>query len=176
MRKRIFALVTSTVLVLAGVATIGSAAGGTPDRTHQPKVVRLLGQETFEANALVTSTFRFSPERSFPHTGERVRWIDQDKVPDPHTITVVRRRQLPTTLAEAFNCQACNAALDAHFGTGGPPVVRVNVGQPGLDQPGDSLLILDGETIGATISASAGTNLFYLCAIHPWMQGQLRVG
>jgi len=54
--------------------------------------------------------------------------------------------------------------------------VRVNVGQPGLDQPGDSLLILDGQTIGATISASAGTNLFYLCAIHPWMQGQLRVG
>jgi hypothetical protein len=105
-----------------------------------------------------------------------VRWIDQDKVPDPHTITLVRRGQVPTSFAEAFNCQPCNAALDAHFGTGGPPAARVNVGQPGLDQPGDSLLILDGQSIGAQISASAGTNLFYLCAIHPWMQGQLRVG
>jgi len=176
MRKRFFAMITASLIVLASIAIVGSAAGGTPARTHQPKVVRLLGQETFEANALVTSTLRFSPERSFPHTGERVRWIDRDKVPDPHTITLVRRGQLPTSLAEAFNCQACNAALDSHFGAGGPPVVRVNVGQPGLDQPGDSLLILDGQSIGAQISASAGRNLFYLCAIHPWMQGQLRVG
>jgi hypothetical protein len=177
MRQRILALITATLIVLASIAAVGSVAGGAPERrSHQPKVVRLLGRETFEPNALVTSTFRFSPERSFPHTGERVRWVDQDQVPDPHTITLVRRRQLPTSLAEAFNCAVCNAALDAHFGTGGPPTVRVNVGQPGFDQPGDSLLIQDGESIGANISASAGTNLFYLCAIHPWMQGQLRVG
>ncbi len=177
MVRRVLAMTTTAILLIAPSISTGTAAGGAPGpRNHDPNVVRLLGRETFEANTMISATFRFSPERLFPHTGERVAWLDQDHVPDPHTVTVVRKSQLPTSLAEAFNCDACNQALDAHFGTGGPPVTRVNVGQPGLDQPGDSLLLLDGERIGATISAPSGTNLYYLCAIHPWMQGKLSVG
>jgi hypothetical protein len=52
----------------------------------------------------------------------------------------------------------------------------VNVGGPGLDQSGDSLLFFAGESISAEISAAAGTTLYYLCAIHPWMQGSITVG
>ena len=176
MVRRFLAMASTAILLIAPSISSGTAAGGAPGpRNHDPQLVRLLGRETFEANTMISATFRFSPERMFPHTGERVAWLDQDHVPDPHTITVVRRSQLPTSLAEAFNCDACNAALDEHFGAGSP-VTRVNAGLPGLDQPGDSLLLLDGERIGAMISAPSGTHLFYLCAIHPWMQGKLRVG
>jgi hypothetical protein len=52
----------------------------------------------------------------------------------------------------------------------------VNVGAPGLDQPGDSLLFFPGESISAEVSAAAGTTLSYLCAIHPWMIGSITVG
>jgi hypothetical protein len=51
----------------------------------------------------------------------------------------------------------------------------IDVGSPGLDAPGDSLLFFAGESISATISAPAGSTLFYLCAIHPWMQGSISV-
>jgi hypothetical protein len=45
-----------------------------------------------------------------------------------------------------------------------------------LDQPGDSLWLAPGATISSQVSAPAGTTLFYLCAIHGWMQGRLTVG
>lgn len=50
----------------------------------------------------------------------------------------------------------------------------VDVGGPGLDSPGDSLFF-DDESISATVTAPAGTTLLYLCAIHPWMQGEIAV-
>ncbi|MGH2651068.1 MAG: cupredoxin domain-containing protein, partial [Actinomycetota bacterium] len=65
--------------------------------------------------------------------------------------------------------------LAGHFG-GGPPVLVIEVGGPGLDAPGDSLLLFPGESISASVSAPAGSTLFYLCAIHPWMQGSITVG
>jgi len=66
----------------------------------------------------------------------------------------------------------------------------VNDGQPDSGQPhletafapgtaGDSLFIAPngtpGATVNATINSSSGTTLYYLCAIHPWMQGSTRV-
>jgi hypothetical protein len=47
---------------------------------------------------------------------------------------------------------------------------------PGLDQPGDSLLI-DAEhpVTRARVTAAPGTTLRFICVIHPWMQGKLKV-
>jgi hypothetical protein len=44
--------------------------------------------------------------------------------------------------------------------------------------PGDSLLFggeLDSQSISARVTAPAGTTLYYLCALHPWMQGSIKV-
>ena len=177
MYRRALAILSTAIVFIVPTITTGSAAGGAPGQAKhgETNLVRILGTETFEANTLIQATFRFAPERLFPHSGESVRWIDQDKAEDPHTITVVRRSQLPTSVPEVFQCEACNAALDAHFSSN-PPKVRVNVGDPGLDQPGDSLLLLPDTSIGAQITADPGTNLYYLCSIHAWMQGKLTVG
>jgi hypothetical protein len=52
----------------------------------------------------------------------------------------------------------------------------VNVGKPGLNQPGDSILITaEDPVIKARVTAQAGTTLRFICAIHPWMQGKLIV-
>jgi hypothetical protein len=74
-----------------------------------------------------------------------------------------------------FECQVCGAALEGHFG-GGVPVPVLEAGNTGLDAPGDSLLLFPGGSVDGVISAPAGTTLYYLCALHPWMQGSITVG
>jgi hypothetical protein len=176
-RRRIAAAAAASIAILTVVSTTsGSARGRSPAR-HQPAhVIRVLGQEDFEPNALIFSTFRFDPERSFPHRGDHVRLVDADRSRGaPHTLTLVRQGQLPTTFDEVlFGCEACNRALDAHFATD-PPTRRVGLAD-GLNQPGDSMLIFPGQSIGATLTAPAGSIRYFLCAFHPWMQGRLVVG
>ena len=44
-----------------------------------------------------------------------------------------------------------------------------------MQSQGDSLILLPGEKIGLRVRAKVGMRLHYLCAIHPWMQGTIRV-
>jgi hypothetical protein len=48
--------------------------------------------------------------------------------------------------------------------------------RPGQQPEGDSLLI-DAEqpVTRARVTAAPGTTLHFICVIHPWMQGKLRV-
>lgn len=165
-------IVFGAALLLA--VTIGAAVGASPT------TVAVRGGEQFVPNALIQSTFRFSPGSINASQGQILTWVDEDQVAEaPHTVTVVNETDLPSDIEEVFECQApgepCGNALAAHFG-GGPPVAVVNVGTPGLDVPGDSLLLFPDGSISETLSAPAGTKLFYLCAIHPWMQGSITVG
>ena len=177
MKRRRYALFSVIPLALLTVVTSVSGADTPGPLSHRDvTVVRALGNEDFEANALIFSTFRFDPERSFPHSGDRVRLTDADRVDGaPHTLTVVRKGQLPMTTVDVFGgCTACEQAIEAHFSTD-PPRLKVGIGD-GLNEPGDSLLIFEGESIGANITAPSGTVLHFLCAFHPWMQGRLVVG
>jgi plastocyanin len=165
MRK---AVVLLSALALGLVTSVGAAAS--------PGIVAVRGGESFVPNALIQSTFRFSPGQVEADSGQTLTWVDEDRAAEePHTVTLVDEADLPTDVEEVFGCQApgepCGDALAAHFG-GGPVI---DVGSPGLDAPGDSLLFFAGESISATISAPAGSTLFYLCAIHPWMQGSIIV-
>jgi plastocyanin len=178
MRRRTLVVTTvAGVVLLTAISTITASAGGRAPASHQgAHVIRALGQEDFEPNALIFSTFRFDPERSFPHAGDTVRLVDADRSEvAPHTLTLVRQGQLPTTFDEVlFGCEACNRALDAHFATD-PPTRRVGLAD-GLNAPGDSMLIFPGQSIGATLTAPSGSIRYFLCAFHPWMQGRLVIG
>ena len=59
------------------------------------------------------------------------------------------------------------------------PIVHwtIDKGQSGLDTVGDSIAIQPGahKTISATVSAPSGTRLYFVCAVHPWMQGKIVV-
>jgi plastocyanin len=164
-------------IVAVAIALAVVAAGGA---SASPLTVAVRGGERFVPNALIQSTFRFSPGPISATTGQTVTWVDADQVADePHTITVVAQADLPTDVEEVFECQdsgPCSAALEGHFGGGGAPVPVLEAGNPGLDAPGDSLLLFPGGTVDGLISAPAGTTLYYLCALHPWMQGSISVG
>jgi hypothetical protein len=72
----------------------------------------------------------------------------------------VERGDVPRTIEEVLTCPACGPFFEAHDpGNDQEPPFNyvVNAGKPGLNQPGDSLLI------------------DFICVVHPWMQGKLRV-
>ncbi len=169
MRKVIFVLGVALLLALSIDVAVGAS----------PTTVAVRGGERFVPNAMIQSTFRFSPGPISVSHGQEITWVDEGQVADAHTITVVAH--LPATLEEVFGCQEpgqpCADALAAHLpDPNGEPIPVVNVEGPGLDAPGDSLLLFPDGSISAVVSAPAGTTLFYLCAIHPWMQGTITVG
>ena len=86
---------------------------------------------------------------------------------------------VPQTIEEVLACEACGPILAAHDpdNNGEPPFEPVvNVGKPGLNRPGDSILITpEDPVVKARVTAQAGTTLRFICAIHPWMQGKLIV-
>lgn len=41
--------------------------------------------------------------------------------------------------------------------------------------PGDSVLLLPGQTFTLTVTAPVGTHLHFMCIFHPWMQGEIVV-
>jgi plastocyanin len=156
-------LVALTSALYAGIARAA------PDRT-----VRAIGEEQFVPNVKVMATLRWSPGPLTVKTGDSVTWVSE--TPDePHTISVVPEANVPAGIGDVFNCVVCGPFLAGHF-PGGPPVPVLNVGAAGLDAPGDSLLLPPGGEVTTVISAPAGSRLFYLCAIHPWMIGSIIVG
>ena len=173
-------IMVATALLLTTIATgSGMADSATTVRT------RGRGQ-IFKPNQLIAYVLRFTPEATTVTAGQRIRFVDddQDNV-EAHTATIVNQADLPTSFAEGDACFAetapCGQALAAHDPDGDqqPPFnLVVNKGKPGLDTAGDSLLFggdLDNQSISARVTAAPGTTLSYLCALHPWMQGKIRV-
>jgi plastocyanin len=166
MRRIILLTVAAATLALLSSLGVAGADRG----------VRTAGDERVVPNAMVQATLRFTPGMIKVASGEELTWTHDDMTTAPHTVTVVE--EFPgATLEEIFGCGApggpCAVALDAHFAGGFNPVVEA--GGPGLDAPGDSLFFFDDQSVTATVSAPPGTTLLYLCAIHPWMQGQIVV-
>jgi plastocyanin len=164
MRSLISFIAAVSALILATSVVVARA----------PDEVRTTGDERVVPNAMVQATLRFTPGLIKVASGDEITWTHDDQTLAPHTATIVAAYPAPT-LDAIFGCGApggpCAEALAAHAVSG--PVV--NVGQPGLNEPGDSLFFLDDTSISAPVTAPAGTTLLYLCAIHPWMQGEIIV-
>ena len=163
-------------LILFGTALSALAIATTVGLAAADRGVRTLGDEKVVPNAMVQATLRFTPGMIKVASGESLTWTHDDNSTAPHTITVVEAFP-EATLDAIFACgnpgQPCADALAAHFAGGFNPVVEA--GAPGLDAPGDSLFLFDDASVTATVSAPSGTTLKYLCAIHPWMQGEIVV-
>lgn len=162
--------------LLAGLMLVGANLAILAVHAAQDQEVRTAGDERVVPNAMVQATLRFTPGMIKVANGESVTWTHDDFTTAPHTVTVVE--EFPeATLDAIFGCGApgepCDLALTAHFAGGFNPVVEA--GAPGLDAPGDSLFFFDDQSITATVTAPTGTTLKYLCAIHPWMQGEISV-
>lgn len=165
------------VLGVAALAAASSVSVGQAAPDDGGATIKTRGRNGVRINELIFSTLRFAPERVGVQSGDRITLVHADTSGEPHTLTVVRETDLPETVDEVFNCEAC-ALGQRHFASD-PPDPRIEDdegdGEVGLDGRGDSLLIFPGESIKRQVSAPAGASLYYLCAIHPWMQGRINV-
>ena len=92
---------------------------------------------------------------------------------------------MPKTHAQLDNCAVCEQMAAGHLKNPHAPPGPTNdiahwivdKGQPGLDEPGDSIAIEGAKhhTISIKVTAPAGTILHFICLVHPWMQGTLKV-
>jgi plastocyanin len=175
---RTILIATTAALVVAVMTGPALAAGSTT-------TVETRGGDILSPGHFIKNNFRFVPRYITVHRGDPVRWVDRDRdADDPHTVTIANKADLPQTIAQLDACYEpggfCIQTIEAHDpGLDEQPPFNfvVNVGRPGLDARGDSLLFGGpfDQSVRARVTAPAGSTLYYLCVIHPWMQGRIKV-
>lgn len=175
--KKLVVAAAAVVLVGVGAAlTVSMLSAQTPGATH--RTVRTIGSETFVPNSRISSNLRFLPGDIRIRSGGTITLRDQDDTGEPHTFSIADAADIPNTVEDVFNCGAPDTVCDAIFtelGENPAAVTEAPGSMPGLDARLDSLWINPGQSVNVVVSAPAGTTLYYICAIHAWMQGRIMV-
>jgi plastocyanin len=175
------------VAALAAVAAFGVAAA--PAAAAKKNEIRIVGGTKFKAGKYVKDDVRFKPMSVTVKSGATVKVVDKGTDPAPHTISFVEKAFLP----KSFDFAAAGPLFAAHQVNEETEEVgffQVNdgVGVP-MDQAGvlevdslgndtdagDSQFFLPGAGTSFKVTAAKGSTLPYYCAIHPWMQGKVKV-
>jgi hypothetical protein len=125
------------------------------------------------------------------HEGEELRVVNDTKPSQvgPHTFSLVTKGSLPKTAKARKSCftpeHIClSIAKWHHFNPKTEKVGKadVEVGPEGwstmgsVKAEGDSWFTEKaGGTTEEKVTAKAGTTLYFICAVHPWMQGSVKV-
>lgn len=171
--------VACAVIALGVFASV--AAGPASAATPAPRQASLsaVGGMEFKVNRYVADTMRFNKDRLTIRSGGTL--TVRNRTEAPHTLSLVKRRQLPRSFAQMEKCfgegGTC-ATIAAGHGVTGPESEPTNplvqAGGAGFDVAGDSAVFSE-DPLRLKITAAKGRNLHYFCLIHPWMQGRIAV-
>ena len=174
-RKFARAGIAAVAAIVAVAVAVPAFAGGAPTRVTQ----KVVGGGKFVSNRSVSDTQHFRKDRLSVAKGGTVVLVDTTK--QPHSFSLVTKRQVPTKLAQVDACfekgpcgklAVDHGAVNPDTGEEQDPTTPlVNKGKPGFNQPGDSVLIPPGGR--TTVKVTSGQALYYICAIHPWMNGAI---
>jgi plastocyanin len=171
----------AVVLGAALLTVVGSAlaAGGKgPARA----TVVVTGSESMKPNAFLTNTFHFQSGTVPIRSGGTITITNTTR--DGHTLSLVKSSQVPRSIKQIENCRVCGEVAKSHGintegpASGPPPIRLVDVGAPGFDSPGDSIIIPPkgrGGPVTFKVTARPGTILNFMCVFHPWMSGRFLV-
>jgi hypothetical protein len=124
------------------------------------------------------------------HEGEELRVVDNTnpKQVGPHTFSLVTKGSLPKTAKQRKECftpgKICKGVAGWYGlkGEESPKQPLVEAGAEGWDtmgtvtKKGDSWFFSKkGQSIEQVVSAKAGTTLYFMCAVHSFMQGSIKV-
>lgn len=175
-----------TAVSVCGVAVAAAGAGA----AGKVAVIKTAGGEHFAPNPasppnqMDINTLHWAPGIITVHSGQTIKLIDGNKGGEPHVLAIAKKGDLPNN---PNGSRGSNRIL----GLIGPQLLvnpanpqagfkayETNAGPNGLNQEGDSLVILPGgphKTATWTVSAKPGTTLYYFCAVHFWMHGEIKV-
>ena len=173
-RKPVRVGLAVVVAAIAAVVAVPAFAAA-PAKVTQTAV----GGGKFVPNRYVQDGLHFKLDRINIRKGGTLTLVDKSKA--PHTFSLVKRSQVPQSfrgLDKCFNKGPCgklaveHGAINPETGEEQDPTTPlVNAGKAGFNQPGDSVLIPPG---GKTkVKVTSGGPLYYICVIHPWMQGAI---
>lgn len=170
----VVAAVVAGALVTSGnAATVAAKKSKTIKMTGKtPPKLDFEGPERIEAGAKLKIVNRTNPEKV-----------------GPHTFTLIKKRFLPEGRKEAKSCfdpgHICEPIAVAHevdFDTEEVNKPHVEIGKKGWDKSFTMKKAGDSEFIPAPrqehvrrVKAKPGTKLYFFCAIHPTMQGKIKV-
>jgi hypothetical protein len=173
--------------VALGVSGVAVAA----NTAAVPKSVTVKQSTSFKfvPNRYIQDGLRFDKDVYKVKSGGTVNFLFSITDEGPHTLTVVRKKDVPKTPRALFGSPVLKKLADAHGAdpnSEAPPKfqflengVGENTAPPQLNKPGDSGAFITnkkGEKISFKVTAKKGTDLYFLCLIHPWMQAELEVG
>lgn len=180
--RRLVAGVTALCLAL-GVSGVAVAASAPSKNTITEK-----SGINMKPNRYLQDELRFAKDVYNIKSGGSITFINTAAGEGPHTVSIVKKKDLPRTGAQIENCAICNKLGQAHGAdpnSDAPPKFQflengVGTDQvPNVDRPGDSILSgqgQKGEKVTFKVTAKRGTTLYFMCLIHPWMQGKIQVG
>jgi plastocyanin len=168
------------------VALAAAAALGAPAlalAAPASKHIVISGGDKYKPGFYVKNDLHFGPRALTVKSGATVTVVNKGSAQEPHTVSFVKRAQVPKTKKAIEACGnfqgVCGQIGQAHQAdpqTGQVKVPIVDVGKPGVDRAGDSFFIAPGrKRLSFKITAKKGTTLHYFCVIHPWMQGTIKV-
>jgi plastocyanin len=182
-RRFVVAVATTAAVGLTGAGIAATAGAAIPKNE-----IRVVGGEKFKAGKYLKIDLRFKPTNVTVKKGATVH-VDNRTKNEPHTISFVEKQFLPTSFDVAVEDKLLEAhQVDLNNPDAPPGVLVVDNGQPvapgGMleadtgftpDVAGDSAFFGPGEDFDFKVTAAKGSRLFYFCAIHPWMQGKIKV-
>jgi hypothetical protein len=180
-------LLVAALLAGAAVTTAGVASAGHRTAAAVTTIKAIAPPPKFQVNRFVEDTLRWNKDTYSVPSGGTLHIVNDAADEGPHTFTVVAEKDQPKTLPAIFKCTICLKLAKAHGAnpnSDAPPKFQYlenGVGThtpPQVNQPGDSGVTgkgKKGESIDLKVTAPAGTKLYFMCLIHPWMQAVVNV-
>lgn len=183
--RKLAAGAAGLALIAAGGAAAVGASGADTAQAPDTAVVKQKAGFEMKPNRYIKDELRFNKDVYRVQSGGTLRVVNTQHEEGPHTVTLVKKRDLPTNANEAFNCQVCNEFFKAHGadpnGNKPPKFEFVENGEgqndpANFNKPGDSGVTGDkkGDSFEAPVTAPPGKTLRMLCVVHPWMQAKLK--
>ena len=174
--RRLNWMAPMTRRILAAVA-VGSLAFASPAlAAPKANTITAIGGMKVKANGYVQDDQRWDADKYSVKSGATVTLRDKSTEGQPHTLSLIKK--LPKTPAQIMGCEACGPLMEAHEAN--PETMEVGkelveAGAEGFDVAGDSIFLPAKGKVTFKVTAKKGSKLNFVCAIHPWMLGQIKV-
>lgn len=138
--------------------------------------ITAIGGMKVKANAYVQDDQRWDADQYTVKSGATVTLRDKSTMGQPHTLSLIAN--LPKGDKAIMQCKACGPLLEAHEAN--PETMEVGktlveAGAEGFDTAGDSIFLAPKGKVTFKVTAKKGAKLAFVCAIHPWMLGEIKV-
>lgn len=182
MKNRKLAVGVAGLCLAVGLSGVAVAA----NTAAVPKTITIKEKTSFKMvpNRYLQDGLRWDKDVYKVKSGGTINVVNNVNQEGPHTFSVVKKKDLPKSIDKCAICEKLGQAHGADPNSDAPPKFQYlenGVGQdtpPSVDRPGDSGVTGSGEKnekISFTVTAKKGSQLYFMCLVHPWMQAKVQV-